>query len=98
MDTDWVSTEAGAHLRGRVIHDTLPELRLRRAVHALGLGFRLNQRIGRFTPDFVLPRHRPAVFVDGCYWHNCPEHGPRQFRGPNAEQWQAKLEANQARD
>jgi DNA mismatch endonuclease, patch repair protein len=98
MIANWVPTGAGAHLRGRVIRDTQPELRLRRAVHALGLRFRLNQRIGQFSPDLVFSRYRLAVFVDGCYWHNCPEHGPKQFRGPNAEKWKAKLQANQARD
>jgi DNA mismatch endonuclease (patch repair protein) len=94
----WEPTEAGAHLRGRPIRNTQPEVELRKAVHALGLRFRLNRRIGRYTPDLVLPRHHLAVFVDGCYWHGCPEHGPTEFRGPNADRWRAKLEANRARD
>ncbi len=67
-------------------------------MHALGLRFRLNRRIGRFTPDVVLPRHRLAVFVDGCYWHGCPTHGTKEFRGPNADRWRAKINANAARD
>jgi len=71
---------------------------LRQAVHALGFRFRLNRRIGRYRPDFVLPRFRLAVFVDGCYWHNCPEHGPREFRGPNADMWRGKIAANERRD
>ncbi len=47
-------------------------------------------------PDFVFPRLRLAVFVDGCFWHGCPLHGtqPRQ----NAEFWQMKIAKNQARD
>lgn len=94
----WVPTDVGAHLRGRVTRDTQPEVKLRRAVHALGLRFRLNRRIGRFAPDLVLPRYRLAVFVDGCYWHNCPEHGPKQFRGPNAVQWRTKIAVNERRD
>jgi DNA mismatch endonuclease (patch repair protein) len=73
-------------------------VRLRKAVHALGFRFRLQHRVGRFTPDFVLPRYRLAVFVDGCYWHNCPAHGPRHFRGPNANRWRAKIAANMSRD
>jgi DNA mismatch endonuclease (patch repair protein) len=93
-----VQTDVGAHLRNRVTRGTQPEIRLRRAVHALGLRFRLNRRIGRFAPDLVLPRHRLAVFVDGCYWHNCPEHGPKLFRGPNAEKWHRKISANESRD
>ena len=96
--TGWESTAAGAHLRGRRTRDTQPELALRRAVHALGLRFRSNVRIGRYRPDFVLPRHRLAVYVDGCFWHTCPEHGPSELRGPNAARWADKLEANRIRD
>lgn len=94
----WESTAAGAHLRGRRTRDTQPEVALRRAVHALGLRFRLNVRVGRYRPDFVLPRHRLAVYVDGCFWHSCPEHEPGEMRGPNAARWAAKLEANTVRD
>lgn len=94
----WESTGAGGHLRGRPTRNTQPEVNLRKAVHALGLRFRLNRRISRYTPDLVLPRHHLAVFVDGCFWHGCPEHGPTEFRGPNADRWQSKLETNRARD
>jgi DNA mismatch endonuclease (patch repair protein) len=95
---DWEPTADGAHLRGRTTRNTQPEVALRKAVHAHGLRFRLNRRVGRYRPDFVLPRHHLAVFVDGCFWHNCPEHGPREFRGPNAARWQSKRDANRARD
>lgn len=72
---------------------------LRRAVHALGFRFRVHQAIApRCTPDFVLPRWGLAVFVDGCFWHGCPEHGAKEIRGPNADKWRQKLEANKARD
>lgn len=94
----WESTDAGSHLRGRPTRNTQPEVKLRKAVHALGLRFRLNRRISRYTPDLVLPRHHLAVFVDGCFWHGCPTHGPTEFRGPNADRWQSKLEANRSRD
>lgn len=94
----WKPTAAGEHLRGRPTRNTQPEVALRKAVHARGLRFRLNRRVGRYKPDFVLPRHHLAVFVDGCFWHNCPKHGPREFRGPNASRWQSKKDANRARD
>ena len=94
----WVSTEAGRHLRGRRTSSTEPEVRLRSAVHRLGLRFRLHVRVARHcTPDFVLPRWGVAVFVDGCFWHGCPRHPPT-FRGPNAGLWERKLAANRARD
>jgi DNA mismatch endonuclease (patch repair protein) len=50
----------------------------------------------RFQPDLILPRYRVAVFVDGCYWHGCPEHGrtPRS----NTSYWSVKLERNRQRD
>ncbi len=47
-------------------------------------------------PDFVFPRERLAVFVDGCFWHGCPRHAtwPKQ----NAVFWRKKILANRARD
>lgn len=94
----WTSTEDGRHLRARPTRDTSPEVRLRSAVHALGLRFRKHQGVAhRCTPDFVLPRWRVAVFVDGCFWHGCPDHYPI-FRGPNASLWAEKLATNRARD
>jgi DNA mismatch endonuclease (patch repair protein) len=38
------------------------------------------------------------VFVDGCFWHGCPDHSPATFQGPNAEKWRTKIDTNQARD
>ncbi|MDT3444351.1 very short patch repair endonuclease [Pseudofrankia sp. BMG5.37] len=95
----WVPTEAGSHLRGRKAQNTKPEVALRKAVHGLGLRFRVHQTVApRCTPDFVLPRWRLAVFVDGCFWHGCPVHGMKQYRGPNAELWRQKMETNRNRD
>ena len=94
----WQPTVAGAHLRGRPVANTAPEMMLRSALHATGLRYRLRRRIGRFRPDLVFPRARVAVFVDGCFWHDCPIHGAAEFRGPNAEKWRDKLAANKARD
>ncbi|MFE3122883.1 very short patch repair endonuclease [Streptomyces hydrogenans] len=96
---EWVSTELSSHLRGRRVRDTKPEVALRRAVHRLGLRFRLQRKVAaRCTADFVLPRYNVAVFVDGCFWHGCPVHGPQTFRGPNASLWEAKIETNKERD
>ncbi len=80
--------------------DTSPELRLRSALHRQGLRFRKHIRIDaggtRVTPDVTFPRKRVAVFVDGCFWHGCPEHGthPRT----NSSYWSAKLTRNRERD
>jgi len=79
--------------------DTGPELAVRSAVHRLGLRFRVNRRPLpglRRTADLVFPTERVAVFVDGCFWHGCPEH----YTVPkaNAEFWASKLAANVNRD
>jgi DNA mismatch endonuclease (patch repair protein) len=95
----WVSTDAGSHLRGRRKANTRPEVELRRALHALGLRFRLHRRLATgCTPDLVLPKYRLAVFVDGCFWHGCSRHGRSTFTGPNAALWEDKLRRNKVRD
>ena len=46
-----------------------------------------------------MPGRRLAIFVDGCFWHGCPEHGRKnEFRGPNAELWREKMLLNAERD
>lgn len=79
--------------------DTGAELAIRSAAHQLGLRYFVDRRPMpelRTRADLVFPRQRIAVFIDGCFWHGCPEHGtvPRA----NAEWWITKLEANRARD
>lgn len=97
--TGWVSTEAGRHLRARKRRDTGPEVVLRQALHAIGARFRVQRRLARgCTPDVVLPRRGLAVFVDGCFWHGCPQHGRTQWHGPNAPLWEEKMARNRARD
>jgi DNA mismatch endonuclease (patch repair protein) len=75
--------------------DTKPEVALRRELHRRGLRFRLHLQLpGR--PDVGFTRARLAVFVDGCFWHACPQHGTLPKN--NREWWAAKLTANVARD
>jgi DNA mismatch endonuclease (patch repair protein) len=80
--------------------DTKPERLLRSALHTRGLRFRKNFLIrldgGSVRPDIVFARQKIAVFVDGCFWHRCPQHGtsPRF----NSSYWQAKLDRNAHRD
>lgn len=77
----------------------MPEVALRRAMHALGLRFRLHRQLAKgCTPDILVVRHQVAIFVDGCFWHCCPEHGRTSFSGPNARLWEAKMQRNKARD
>jgi DNA mismatch endonuclease (patch repair protein) len=80
--------------------DTGPEVAVRRAIHAQGLRYRKNLVVplaGRSVrPDIVFTRARLAVFVDGCFWHGCPDHAS----SPKANQafWAEKLRRNRARD
>lgn len=77
------------------VADTTPELRLRAALHAIGLRFRLRSKLpGR--PDVVFTRAKIAVFVDGCFWHACPEHGVTPKN--NRDWWTVKLQRNVERD
>jgi DNA mismatch endonuclease (patch repair protein) len=80
--------------------DTRPELALRSAMHRIGMRFRVRLAITaggmRVIPDIVFTRARVAAFVDGCYWHRCPEHGVSP--SSNASYWLTKLAGNVDRD
>lgn len=82
-------------IRGK---NTKPELALRQALHARGFRFRLHSRKVHGRPDLVLPKHGVVVFVHGCFWHR--HEGCRYTTTPatQAEFWQAKFDANVARD
>jgi DNA mismatch endonuclease (patch repair protein) len=79
---------------------TKPEVRLRAALHRRGLRFRKNHLIvlagTRVRPDAVFTRARLAVFVDGCFWHRCPDHSTNPQS--NAAYWGSKLARNVDRD
>ncbi|WP_243858807.1 very short patch repair endonuclease [Mycobacterium sp. DL440] len=80
--------------------DTKPEIALRSELHRLGYRFRKDFPVridGRLIrPDIVFTKRKVAVFVDGCFWHCCPEHGQRPK--VNGEYWSPKLERNVKRD
>ncbi len=85
-------------MRGNRKNDTRPEITLRSALHRRGLRFRVHQKPLSNGPviDILFPARRVAVFVDGCFWHRCPEHGVRPRT--NRDYWDAKIERNVARD
>ena len=85
-------------MRGIRSKDTKPELAVRRCLNAMGFRFRLHRRDLPGRPDIVLPRHRVAIQVHGCFWH---QHGgcklanvPRTRR----DYWLPKLARNVERD
>lgn len=86
-------------MRSNKGRDTKPEVALRSAVHALGLRYRVGARPlkeARRTADLVFTRAKVAVFLDGCFWHGCPEH--HTVAVTNAKFWAEKVEGNRARD
>lgn len=96
----WASSAASRKvMQGNRSRDTTPELAVRRRLHAAGLRFRVAHRpepgLNR-TADIVFPKQRIAVFIDGCYWHACPEH--LTVARTNASYWSEKLARNVARD
>lgn len=103
-DPSWpvaISAATSSVMRGNRGRDTTPETAVRSLVHRRGLRFRTRYTIRldgrRWTrPDMVFTRSRVAVYVDGCFWHACPEHGTRP--ASNADYWSPKLANNVARD
>ena len=87
-------SEVMSQVRGTGNRST--ELRLIEFLQAASIsGWRRNQLLfGR--PDFVFPKHRIAVFVDGCFWHGCPHHASMPVT--NRVFWENKLDRNKARD
>ncbi|MGW3890461.1 very short patch repair endonuclease [Micromonospora chokoriensis] len=86
-------------MRANKGRDTKPERRIRALLHKAGLRYRVNARplsTLRRTADIVFPAARVAVFVDGCYWHGCPDHY-RPARA-NDQFWREKIDGNRARD
>ncbi len=86
-------------MQDQLARDTQPELALRRLLHASGLRYRVDRAPLpglRRRADIVFGPTKVAVFVDGCFWHGCPQHGtsPRT----NSAYWSAKLQRNRARD
>ena len=93
------SEAARATMRANRGRDTGPELAVRRALHAMGLRYRVDHPLPfdrRRRADIAFTRAKVAVFIDGCFWHGCPEHGttPRT----NSRFWSEKIERNRARD
>ena len=80
--------------------DTKPELKVRRAMHAAGLRYRLHAKDLPGRPDLVFRSRRIAVFVHGCFWHQHPDPACKLARMPKSKLdfWRPKLEGNLQRD
>jgi DNA mismatch endonuclease (patch repair protein) len=80
--------------------DTKPEMKVRRALHAMGYRYRLHRRDLPGTPDLVFPGRKTVVFVHGCFWHRHPDPDCRLARLPKSRRdfWIPKLTRNAERD
>ncbi|MGH4002301.1 MAG: very short patch repair endonuclease [Pseudonocardiaceae bacterium] len=79
--------------------DTPLELEIRKQLHALGFRYRVDFRLDpplRTRADICFTKQKVAVFIDGCFWHGCPQHATSPKN--NAAWWREKLDANIARD
>lgn len=86
-------------MRANRRRDTGPEMRIRRALHQKGLRYFVDRAPIeglRRRADLVFSKARIAVFIDGCFWHGCPQH----FVAPktNVDYWRAKIDRNMLRD
>ena len=91
-----LNAAVSAQMRKMPRSSTGPEMLIRRELHSRGLRFRVNHPQLPGRPDIAFTGARIAVFVDGCFWHACPDHGilPKN----NREWWRSKLESNTRRD
>src|SRR4051812_12471262 len=86
-------SEQMARIRSR---NTSPEMTLRRALWSAGLRYRVHATTPAGRPDIVFPGARVAVFIDGCFWHGCPDHYVRPRSSEDF--WSKKLAENCRRD
>lgn len=96
---DSVTPARRSEIMGRVrSRDTVPEMVVRRIVHAMGYRYRLHAKDLPGKPDLVFRSRRKVLFVHGCFWHRHP--GCALARLPKSREgfWLPKLEANRQRD
>lgn len=93
------SANVSARMSKQARRDTSPEVAVRKLLHARGRRYRLHVSVpgmSRRTMDIAFPGPRVAVFIDGCFWHSCPQHATHPKA--NSSWWQQKLTRNALRD
>ena len=99
--TDTISPERRSENMRRIrSKDMIPELRVRRLLHAMGYRYRLHGKGLPGHPDIIFPKTKRAIFVHGCFWHQHADASCRETRVPKSrlEYWAPKLERNKQRD
>jgi DNA mismatch endonuclease (patch repair protein) len=95
------SEQVSRNMKNVRVRDTGPEMAVRRLLFASGLRYRVSYRpkepdIGRSSIDIAFPGKRLAIFIDGCFWHGCPEHG--EMPKANRLWWKKKFSENKDSD
>jgi len=98
MTTEMTSAERSLIMRSVGRKDTGPEMAVRRLLHAQGFRFRLHRKELPGSPDIVLPKHRLAIFVHGCFWHRHPGCPKATTPKTRSKFWLDKFRSNQERD
>lgn len=80
-------------IRGK---DTGIEISLRKSLWRAGFRYGKNNSKYFGKPDLILPKYKTAIFIDSCFWHNCPRHG--YLPKSNLKYWKPKIERNKKRD
>jgi DNA mismatch endonuclease, patch repair protein len=94
--TDVMNPEQRSRCMSRIKNkNTKPEISLRKILWRMGLRYRLNSKLPG-KPDIVFNKQKLAIFVDGYFWHGCPEHGTSPKT--NERFWAEKLSTNIKRD
>ncbi|MGW5635888.1 very short patch repair endonuclease [Streptomyces sp. NPDC003832] len=93
------SPAVAARMSRQARRDTPQELAVRRILHRAGLRYRIHVPVPgmhRRSVDIAFTRQKVAVFLDGCFWHSCPDHATSPKA--NADWWRTKLDRNTTRD
>jgi DNA mismatch endonuclease, patch repair protein len=93
-----VSPERSAQMALVKAKDTKPEIRVRKAAHAMGLRYRLNVRELPGSPDLVFPSRKVVLFVHGCFWHRHKSCKATRMPKSRIAFWEQKFSENMARD
>ena len=92
--------KVSSRMSRQAVRDTAPELAVRQSLFAAGERYRVAFPVPgrpRCTIDVAFPRRKVAVFINGCFWHGCPEHGRKSF-SRNETYWNPKILRTQERD
>jgi len=97
--TDTLTAERRSQNMSRIgSKHTLPEMAVRKMVHAMGYRYRLHGKDLPGKPDLVFRGRKKVIFVHGCFWHLHSSCREGRIPSTRSEYWAPKLNRNQSRD